>query len=84
MNTFEYLEHLSNSYKNAVDELSKEYTAEEARDGRYNDEIKAQRHRDRLPEYDQRITALANEAATKAAPEIDRLKEALHRYVNMS
>lgn len=84
MTIFEYLETVSNDYKARIDELSAEYEREEQTDQRYNDELREQRHRERLPEYDAKIKALAEKAQERAQAEIDRMRTRLKEYITSS
>lgn len=84
MKQFEQLKRISNNYRAAVDNLAEDYELAGRQDYRYNDEIRAQRVRERNVDYNARIDATAARAVEDAASVIDELRAVLKTYITSS
>lgn len=77
----EKLKKINTDYKGCVDELAAQYEWDSAADLCYNEEIKAQRLRNRITDFNGRIDRAAENALAEAALEIDKLRGMFSAYI---
>ena len=81
MKEFSTLKRIFENFKTDVDALAESYERMAVADNRYNDEIRAERARERNADYNNRIDALAARAQDAATTEIKALEATLGQYI---